>query len=172
MVKRTTNRFVQKDVSYKYLTADQQSFVDGLHAALETVGGLSGGDDLSELQTSVGDFIVDEIMQSDDSGRSEYLAAYDKIGKTVCKQSAEEICVALRNEIASYVDGFIGGMDDYEERRKEIDLRYETLQLKPDMTLIDDEGYTFGVISAVGNDENGELTCVIALEEPDEDGVP
>lgn len=171
MMKETTNKFVQADDAYKYLSAEQQSFIDGLHAALGTVEGLLCGEENSELQTNVGDYIADAVIQSDDSNRSEVLAAYDKIGGTVCKQAAEEVCTALRGEITRYVDGFLGGMYDYEERREKIDKHYAELELTPDMTLLDDEGYTVGVIRALDTDKDGQLLCIIVLEEPDEDGA-
>ena len=90
----------------------------------------------------------------------------------VCKQAAEEVCTALRGEITRYIDGFLGGMDDYEERREKIDKHYAELELTPDMTLLDDEGYTVGVIRALDADKDGQLLCIIVLEEPDEDGAP
>lgn len=163
------NKFEQDDVAYKYLDSYGKAFINGMHAVLEDVQGLFVGGENSEMASLIGDELVDEISESTDKDRADRLKAYDTIGGDILKKMAEIIQNHVECDILNTVEGFTDD-DDYEARKEEVDKRYAEIVLTQDMTLVDSEGYTYGVIKSVSTTESG-TTCEVVLEEPEEDGT-
>lgn len=169
-MRRMENKFEQDFVAYKYLDSNGKAFINGMHAVLEDLQGLFLGGETSEIASIIGDNLIEEISESTDKDRADRLKAYDTIGGDILKKIADIIQNHVEGDILNTVEGFADAIDDYEAHKEEVDKRYDEIVVVRDMTLVDSEGYTYGVIKSVSTTESG-TTCDVVLEEPDEDGT-
>lgn len=161
------NRFKQEEDAYKYLDPYGKAFVNGMHWVLNSLQNLLTGGDKSELASIIGDKIMDEISDSDDKDRADKLKAYDAISSDIYRHIAPILLGQVQDEISNTVENFCDE-EEYWDRKSEVDKKYAGIELSPDMTLVDDEGYTYGVIRAVSKDGDGVI-CTVVLEEPEDE---
>ena len=153
--------------SYKYLDRADRSYVRGMHECLDTVhtyGKSEGGK--AELKEVLETYFTDLMRESDDPNRADIIRAFDKVGMDVAEVVLDFLSDKVSGSITEVICGFIDSTDDVEERACLIDSEYESLELTPDMTLLDDEGYEFGVIKSVGEDNS----CVVVLSNTEDEG--
>lgn len=132
--------------SYKYLSPSNRAAVDGVHFALEDI--LNTQTDSYELT----DYLDDEGEELDvDSDTVE------RIGSLAIKVAAQRLTRLITELVVSGIED----IDNFEKRKEEVDKEYETITIRPDYTLYDEEGYPYGTVKSVSGD-----TAVVVLREP------
>lgn len=162
-------------VHFKYLDDADQNFILGMHTALDAVYDMLGGvDDLEDTNISEEDvplfemteqYILDKVGDSDDSGRADILKSYDVVGQDVASVAACSIIEAIRDAITLNIGACSDNIEDFDVREKEVDDEYDALEITPDMTLLDEEGYLYGVICAK-SDDKWQVVTADGKEEP------
>ena len=164
-----------KGVHFKYLDKADRNFILGMHTALDAIYDMLGGvDDLEDTDISEDDvplfemteqYILDKVGESDDSGRADILKAYDVVGQDVASVAACSIIEAIRDAITLNVSACSDNIEDFDAREKEVDDTYDALEITPDMTLFDEEGYLYGVVCAK-SDDKWQIVTADGKEEP------
>ena len=164
-----------KGVHFKYLDKTDRNFILGMHTALDAIYDLLGGvDDLEDTDISEDDvplfemteqYILDKVEESDDSNRADILKAYDTVGQDVASVAACSIIEAIRDAITLNVSACSDNIEDFDAREKEVDDAYDALEITPDMTLFDEEGYLYGVVCAK-SDDKWQVVTADGKEEP------